>query len=552
MGGTWQENSAVARQRLMDSIPSKWRLQTPPPESQTDVRSVPRDCGLLTERQLEITEQNASELMPQLLNGSLSSVEVTEAFCARAAIAHQCVNCLTDYFSDEALARAKELDDILAKTGKPVGPLHGLPVGIKDIFHMKGKILTMGFAAWHNNRCNSDAAIVQILRNAGVVMVDIAVFFVRTTMPQTGMFLETWSNLWGRTTNPHNRGFSAGGSSGGDGSLVAMRGAPFCPSTDIGGSIRAPGAFNGNYAIRPTAERTARTGFGTLRPGQISIKVSSGPNCHSIADIKLGTEVLLSLYGLPYDTTAVPLAWKNVPPKTGKLCFGLMTTDGVVEPHPPCSRALRETAAKLRAAGHEVIEFQPPFNCWEAADTTWRLWFQTGAKESKGLVASAGEPLYPTFSWYLETFNIQPLTVPELFALNTKQAEYRQKMAEAWYNTKSQTGTGRPIDALICPSAPSASFPHGHPVWWGYLSLWNILDYPSIIVPVKNFHIDPEEDAKDASYQPRDNVFDKMNQDIYDPKLWENLPVTVQVVGQQYEDEELIAVTECLDKVCNA
>lgn len=94
MGGTWQENSAAARQRLMDSIPSKWRLQTPPPESQTDVRSVPRDCRLLTERQLEITEQNASELMPQLLNGSLSSVEVTEAFCARAAIAHQCVCCI--------------------------------------------------------------------------------------------------------------------------------------------------------------------------------------------------------------------------------------------------------------------------------------------------------------------------------------------------------------------------------------------------------------------------------------------------------------------------
>lgn len=92
-------------------------------------------------------------------------------------------------------------------------------------------------------------------------------------------------------------------------------------------------------------------------------------------------------------------------------------------------------------------------------------------------------------------------------------------MAEAWYNTKSQTGTGRSIDALICPSAPSASFPHGHPVWWGYFSLWNILDYPSIIVPIKNFRIDPEKDVKDASYQPRDNVFDKMNQDICKPSM---------------------------------
>lgn len=183
-----------------------------------------------------------------------------------------------------------------------------------------------------------------------------AVFFVRTTMPQTGMFLETWSNLWGRTLNPYNTGFSAGGSSGGDGSLVAMRGAPFCPSTDIGGSIRAPGAFNGNYAIRPTGERTARRGMGGVSPpGQLSIKVSSGPNCHSMADLKLATKVLLTHYGLPFETTAVPIPWKDVPPKTGKLCFGLMLTDGCVQPHPPLVRAMRETAAKLRAAGHEGI-----------------------------------------------------------------------------------------------------------------------------------------------------------------------------------------------------
>jgi amidase len=93
MGDSWKQDCAKARQALMESIPPKWRLSTRPSESQTDLRSVPRTCGLLTERQLEITEQNASDLMPKLLDGRLSSVEVTEAFCARAAIAHQCVCC---------------------------------------------------------------------------------------------------------------------------------------------------------------------------------------------------------------------------------------------------------------------------------------------------------------------------------------------------------------------------------------------------------------------------------------------------------------------------
>jgi amidase len=167
------------------------------------------------------------------------------------------------------------------------------------------------------------------------------------------MFLETWSNLWGRTLNPFNTNFSAGGSSGGDGSLVAMRGAPFCPSTDIGGSIRAPGTFNGLYAMRPTAERTAKRGMGTAAPGQISIKVSSGPNCHSMADVKMVAEILLTHYGLSFEPTVVRLPWKQIPPKTEKLCFGLMSSDGCVTPQPAIARALTETAAKLREAGHE-------------------------------------------------------------------------------------------------------------------------------------------------------------------------------------------------------
>ena len=181
----------------------------------------------------------------------------------------------------------------------------------------------------------------------------IAIPFCRTAMPQTGMFLETWSNLWGRTKNPFNTNFSAGGSSGGDGSLVAMRGAPFCPSTDIGGSIRAPAAFNGLYGMKPTAERTTRRGTGHPAAGQVSIKATTGPNCHSMADLKLVAQVLLTHHGLPFETTAVRLPWKQIPAMTEKLCFGMVTTDGCVTPQPPIARALRETAARLRGAGHE-------------------------------------------------------------------------------------------------------------------------------------------------------------------------------------------------------
>lgn len=122
--------------------------------------------------------------------------------------------------------------------------------------------------------------------------------------------------------------------------------------------------------------------------------------------------------------------------------------------------------------------------------------------------------MVPAMKFYLDTFKIQPLTVWELFQCNVKQAGTKAKMAEWWTSTKSLTKTGRPIDGLICPVHASAAFPHDFPSWWGYTSFWNILDYPAVTIPVKNFKISPEADPKDAHYKPLDNPFDKITYDM--------------------------------------
>ena len=173
-------------------------------------------------------------------------------------------------------------------------------------------------------------------------------------MPQTGMALETWSNLWGRTCNPYNANLGSGGSSGGDGVLVAMRGVPCAPLTsDIGGSIRAPAAFNGLYGMRPTSDRVPKFGVQSTAPGQLSIKVSVGPNCHSLADLKLLVKLILTHPTLPYEPTCIPGSWVDIKTSDKKLKIGVLSSDGVVDPHPPIQRALKETAEKLRAAGHD-------------------------------------------------------------------------------------------------------------------------------------------------------------------------------------------------------
>lgn len=203
----------------------------------------------------------------------------------------------------------------------------------------------MACVSGKDNIAQQDSNVVAALRDAG------AIFFCKTTMPQSAMAIETVSNLWGRTLNPLNRDLSAGGSSGGDAVLVAMRGTPFTPSTDLGGSIRVPAAFNGLYALKPTAARTPKGDMPDL--GQSLIQVSFGPICHSIEDMELLARVINAHPFNKYDVTCTPIPWRSPEAVQRKLRIGLMKWDGVVMPHPPVLRVLEHARHLLKTAGHE-------------------------------------------------------------------------------------------------------------------------------------------------------------------------------------------------------
>ncbi|KAF2858676.1 putative amidase [Piedraia hortae CBS 480.64] len=526
---------------LNDSIPEKFRLST---ESKKKLSEDPPQAveasGLLSSSQLRITALTATELLQKIATGELKAVDVVEAFIARAAVAHQLTNCLVEFMPDEAATQAKALDDILIKTGKPVGPLHGLPLPVKDILQIRDHITTMGFVAWNSfPPATDDASVVKVMRDAG------AIIFCRTTCPQAGMALETVSNLWGRTLNSINPNFGAGGSSGGDGALVGLRGAPASSlSTDVGGSVRAPAAFNGLFGMRPTHDRVPRTGFCHPALGNTAIKSAAGPITHSVEDLKLFTRLIVTHPTLPYESTCILPFWDEGATAPSKLKVGLMLTDGVVEPHPPIARALRETANKLKAAGHEVVNFQAPFDCWQAMLTTFKLYFQTGAKEARNLMATAKEPAIAALEYNLRVFECdRELNATEIFHHSREQARYKALFQQAW--------DAAGIDVLLCPVSPMAAVPHDFCVWWGYTSLFNLLDYPSTNIPVKGVKVDEQKDVK-GDYQPKkDNPFDKPNWDIYDPSRWKNHPSAIQIVGRPFRDEALIAITEVIDRVVN-
>jgi amidase len=133
----WQTLAQSKRESVFAAIPKDWLL----PPSQTSqytetssisVLDVPRTCGILTEKELDITgNYDATDLVGMMSERRLTSTEVVTAFCKRAAVAQQCVSCLTEIMFEEAIARAKECDDFLNKEGKVMGPLHGLPISLK-------------------------------------------------------------------------------------------------------------------------------------------------------------------------------------------------------------------------------------------------------------------------------------------------------------------------------------------------------------------------------------------------------------------------------------
>ncbi|CRK38688.1 hypothetical protein BN1723_004428, partial [Verticillium longisporum] len=142
---TYLDRAAAKRAHQLAQIPAEWRLASiPSVSSAPSALAYIRSHGLLTTEELHITETcDAAVLLHKLARGELSSLQVVRAFAKRAAIAHQLTTCCTEILFDEAFAEAQRLDDVLARTGKTVGPLHGLPVSIKDCLDIKGKDSTV-------------------------------------------------------------------------------------------------------------------------------------------------------------------------------------------------------------------------------------------------------------------------------------------------------------------------------------------------------------------------------------------------------------------------
>ncbi|KAA8648150.1 hypothetical protein EYZ11_000538 [Aspergillus tanneri] len=527
---TWQEKAALKASQAAEKIPEKWRLPVSLVQSLKDATSVldiPSKCGILTERESHITENyDATALLAKLASREFSSAEVTTAFSKRAAIAQQLTGCLTETFFDMALSRAQELDDHLAKTGQIVGPLHGLPVSLKESFSVTGIHTSLGYVSFLDQPPKSEnSTLVEILISAG------AVLYVKTNIPQTMMTADSHNNVFGRVLNPHRLNLTAGGSSGGEGALLALRGSVLGIGTDIGGSIRIPALCCGVFGFKPSSSRVPYGGQTAAgHTGMTSILPVAGPLCHSIRDAELLLKLVFNSNAADLDDV-LGVPWAS-PQQKSALTIGIMPEDPLFPLHPPMQRTMKNVISKLEACGHYVVDLSSQMpSLTEVANVSFRYFAMDPDQVALNNIRRSGEPFVPSLkSTYDLAADLPEPDLRQLLELNVVRKALIAQMRRVF--------TEKKLDLIVGPGYQSPAVPHdkyGMPI---YTVICNLFNNPACVLPYG--HADQAADAdfvRDVHYKPE-----------YLPQEIEGAPCHVQLFGRPMKDEQLLQDTMIIEK----
>ncbi|KAK9456708.1 amidase signature domain-containing protein [Dipodascopsis uninucleata] len=505
----------------------------------------------LTSIDVEILRTPVSQVVAKVHEGIIKPIDVLHAYGKQTLKAQEDTNCITEIAFKDAEKQA-EICNVN-------GPLAGIPVSFKDTVSFKGYDSTLGYAANAFKPMPFDAPLVTMLKDAG------ALPYCKTNIPMTLLSYESYNNVFGRTENPHVKGYTPGGSSGGEAALIAYGGGRVGMGTDVAGSVRVPSHFSGLYTVRSSYGRIPRAGNNTPTKGQDGITSIYSPMARTFEDLKYVFKVLIDMKPWEYDGTVYPIPWREVTlPK--KMKIGILTDDGVVAPSPACARALNLTIDALKKAGHEIVEFKPPSHLEGLRIATQLIVADAGRTATGGLMGSfesydAGVTKFlwvcrlPRFittimAWYFEKIkgdnviatmlrSFHEKTMTEYMALVWEREGYRAQYFNAW----KESG----IDFLLTVPNATPALPHNGMLnafgSVGYASTYNLVDYSAGVIPVT--HVDKDLDALPADFDlSKLNYIAKGAYKNYNASKMHGLPVGVQIVGRRLEEEKVLAIME--------
>ncbi|KAJ4986030.1 amidase [Stagonosporopsis vannaccii] len=454
------------------------------------------------------------------------------------------VHRLTEILFDEALQQANELDEHFKKHGKLVGPLHGICMTLKDQFDVEGFDSTLGYVGRAFKPATQDCVLVSLLKQLGAIII------AKSNLPQSIMWCETDNPLWGLTVHPKNPEFTPGGSTGGEATLLSLRGTVIGWGTDIGGSIRIPSHMNGLYGLKPSSTRLPYHGVSVSTEGQEHVPSVIGPMSQCIDSLVAATKAVVDAAPWDHDPKCSPVPWRSEmfeDAQSRPLRIAVMRDDGVVRPHPPVARVLEEAAGKLQQAGHEIVVWSPGSLHQECIDIMDQYYTADGGEDIRRDVEAGGEPFIPHVDALVNKGS--PISIYAYWQLNKQKFSAQKRYLELWRSTRSAK-SGKEIDILLTPVMPHSAVPHRKCRWVGYTKVFNFIDYPAVVIPAGRVtkELDSEAARKTDTYTPR-NPLDEWNWNLFDVDAMDGMPIGVQVVARRLHEERALGAAKVIDSV---
>jgi amidase len=390
----------------------------------------------------------AHELARRIRRKEVSALELLDHYLARVARLNPPIRAVPVLDAERARERARAADAALAR-GESWGPLHGVPMTVKEAFNVAGLPTTWGLEASRDNRPERDAVAVQRLKDAG------AIVFGKTNVPALLADWQSFNPVYGTTSNPWDLARTPGGSSGGSAAALAAGLTGLELGSDIGASIRNPAHYCGVWGHKPTWGVVSMDGH-ELGPqhGPDSMDICvAGPMARSAFDLELALDILAAPLSAMTPLGRVPMAWRTrgTPPQRCRVA--VVYDDRFAEVDASVQQALRELVAFLRAQGVAVHEDARPVDSAETHHTYIHLLrAATGAAYGDALYAQALERAqrfapddqsYP--AWHFRGNTMSHRTWVQI-------DEVRAKLRRQWSAFFEQH------DLLICPTATTPAF----------------------------------------------------------------------------------------------
>jgi amidase len=426
----------------------------------------------------------AGELAARLRRRELTATEVLEAHLRRIEKYNPTLGAVVSADAAGARSAAAAADRALAR-GEPAGPLHGVPMTLKDGHDVAGLRTTIGTELF-DRLADRDGTVAARLRAAGAIIVG------HSNVPPFLADYRTENPIFGRTANPWDAGRTPGGSSGGAAAALAAGLTPVEVGSDLAGSLRLPAAFCGVYGLKATEHRVPTTGYFRPPPGvprSVRVLTALGPMARDLADLALVLRVIAGPDGYDSEVPPVPLG-AGVRPTVAGLRLAVATAlPGTAVAAGPRA-AVERVSARASDAGARVAERLPNLDWAELALFGELMTAVTGVFDPGARLSEEQR----TLGWYLAAL------------------DRRDRFIGAWDRFFDEH------DALVLPAAATAAFGHeatGYADQGRLLVFANLAGLPALAVPAG---------LDDAG-----------------------LPVGIQLVGPRWSEPRLLAIAGALE-----